>query len=138
MEETRTVQLRDLVGDHILTGVDRLMNTDTDERYEQVAVLNFTLDGVTYSAIEDPDDGYRSLLDEIRISDRVPVNIFEPVCVRAQMRAGDDCEILDLVDLENGQVILSVGTDYLDDYYPNFVANFDPRKMHINKVGGTQ
>ena len=48
--------LYDLEGEHLLSGVEVL----SSEGYGYGVV--FTLDGVSYEVLEDPDDGYRSHL----------------------------------------------------------------------------
>lgn len=76
----------------MLTGVDTM--TKSVEKYgsiESASVINFVLDDVVYSGIEDPSDGYRSMMEK-----------------------------------------LEVGTSNSDEYYPCFVANFEPRNMACN------
>jgi hypothetical protein len=132
-----TMELTELVGLHVLTGVD--FGDQTIERYgslENSQVMNFVLDGVTYSAVEDPDDGYRSMMGSLLVSD-VPVkNTFAGVTVMGIMRGpeqhGDGNDILDLYDVANAKPVLSVGTDYSDGYYPSFVAVFSPENLHVN------
>lgn len=132
------MQLEDLVGLHDLTGVDF-----SEEAFqqswgadEQCNVINFVLDGVTYSAIEDPNDGYRSMMREVRVSDFKVSNMFLPVQVmclkRSDSRYGRSNDILDCYDTKNGKLVLAVGTDNSDDYYPTWTAEFTPENMHIN------
>ena len=61
-----TTPFSNLVGRHVLTGVDQ----GIIEIYgEEGNWVSFTLDGVTYTATEDPDDGYRSyLMDDLAVS----------------------------------------------------------------------
>ena len=131
------MELKDLVGEHVLSGVDFLvskMETYLD-RYEDCEVVNFILDGVTYTAIEDPEDGYRSCMKEINVSDAAITNNFPGQCVIATMRPDEDYEkndILDLIDAVTGKVVLSVGTENTDNYYPYWVALFSPENMAIN------
>ncbi|MHA1962854.1 MAG: hypothetical protein ACW99U_21910 [Candidatus Thorarchaeota archaeon] len=132
-----TVELEDLVGMHVLSGVDRVTITpgvlEYEYRYEDSAVLNFVLDGKVYSAVEDGNDGYRSMLGEVQVSEGRLQNEFEPVGVLAVMRDDNYTEILDFYDVENGKLVLSVGTENTDDYYPWFVAEFEPRNLHVNE-----
>lgn len=51
---------------------------------------------------------------------------------RTSNRYNQSSEIMDFIDTSTGQVVLSIGTDYSDDYYPSFVANFNPAAMSIN------
>ena len=132
-----TVELESLVGMHTLSGVDRVTITTgmSEYKYESADVLNFILDGKVYSAMEDHNDGYRSALGTILVSEGTLKNMFEPIGVLGIMRDGANysCEILDLYDVANGKVVLSVGTDNVDDWYPWFVAEFEPRNLHVNE-----
>jgi hypothetical protein len=60
------IELENLIGEHLLSGVDNIQVDET----EPIDAILFILDGVTYMAIEDPDDGYRSMLAELKIVDR--------------------------------------------------------------------
>ena len=123
------MELTDLVGEHTLTGVDTFFNVGADYWHQDASVIRFRLDGVVYVATEDPDDGYRSSLKEIIIqeNDRV-TNEFPPVKVVGTMKH----DILILKNVENGKVVLEVGTDNSDDYYPSFVSYFNPENMQGN------
>lgn len=139
MEET-SVELSSLVGEHILDAVDR----DTEEiarewrGTEHCEVIRFRLDGKVYTAVEDPDDGYRSSMDKIFVSDAPMKNVFAPCKVLARMDTereyGGTNDTLELLDCANGRVILRVGTDNSDDYYPWFVAEWLPANMAINAL----
>ncbi len=136
------MELKELVGEHVLSGVD--MSTKSiqqyGERYEDCQVINFVLDGKTYTAIEDPEDGYRSCMNEIKESEEPVSNVFEGQRVLAKMRDDDRYEtndVLELVDLQTGKVVLSVGTGNTDDYYPYWVAEFTPENMGINTGSNT-
>lgn len=135
------IELESLVGLHMLTGVDfetSRINTWGNE-YEPCQVLNFTLDGKTYTAIEDPSDGYRSTLDRLLETDTPTKNVFAPVQVMAKMKDtseyGQVDDTLILVDVKTGKLVLEVGTGNSDDYYPSFVANFIPENMACNQKG---
>jgi len=126
------MELKDLVGEHELTGVDRY-NADVKTWYgsgfESCEHLSFCLDGVTYTAIEDPSDGYRSCMRDLEVTDIELKNTFSPVRVIARIGESDyeyESDILELISVANGGVILRVGTDNTDDYYPWFVCEFDP------------
>jgi len=131
------MELKDLVGRHYLTGVDQ---SDKQIKlwgssYEDCNVINFVLDGKTYTAIEDPSDGYRSAMKEITISDESVSNTFPPVEVMGKMRGDSIYEANDVIefwDIENGKLVLAVGTANYKDYYPYWVAEFNPQDMSIN------
>lgn len=136
------MELSDLVGEHVLDAVDEsneLVNTYGDY-FEHANVIRFRLDGICYTATEDPNDGYRSSMNEIFVSDGKDMkNVFPPVHVvgrhRTEAEYGGVDDVLELIDVEDGEVILEVGTSNTDDYYPSFVACFRPGKMNINKQG---
>jgi hypothetical protein len=117
------MELIDLVGQRNFGGIDFI--TDTGDG----AAVCFMLDGVAYVATEDPDDGYRSMLKDIRITDQVIVNRFGPIVVNAIMGDG----VLQLFDVSRHQIVFEVGTDYIDDYYPCFAARFQPQHMTLNQ-----
>lgn len=126
-------ELKELLGPHTLTGCD------TDRvikgKYEDCRTVDFVLDGRTYTALEDPNDGYRSYLGELLESSQPVKNTFPACLVTGEQRKNDeyhDCNIIDLRDTTTGKVVLSIGTDYYDDYYPCFVGEFDPTAMAVN------
>lgn len=136
-------ELAALVGDHVLTGVDRdstrMETWEGSERYLDCQVLNFTLGGVTYSAVEDPGDGYRSSLRHLIVSETPTKNTFAPVRVNGRMRPkgehGAEHDVLEILDAVTRGLVLAVGTADIDDYYPIFVAEFNPGNMAINAKG---
>lgn len=133
----REVEFQDLVGEHVFDGVDTVaqsVNTWGD-RYENCEVMNFRLDGKVYSATEDPSDGYRSCLDSFLETEERIKNVFPGVRVLARVRTSGEygpADILELVDLVTGKIVLEVGTENTDDYYPWFVAAFHPENMATN------
>lgn len=133
------MELKDLVGLHKLSGVDmsnEKIKEEWGDSFEDCQVVNFILDKKTYTAIEDPSDGYRSSMREIKLSKVVIKNVFGPCKVMGVMRQrgrdDGDHDIIDFYDVKTGRVVLSVGTSYADNYYPSFVAEFMPESMAIN------
>lgn len=139
------MDLQDLVGNHVLDAVDfssEQVKTWGDE-FEDCEVVRFRLDGKVYAVTENPDDGYRSSMRDIALLGDVPMqNIFAPQQVVARYQSerpaygGADhnyqTDILELVDTTTGRVVLEVGTDNTDDYYPSFVSAFHPEAMACN------
>ena len=128
-----------LLGLHELSGVDfSEQSIDTwGGHFEDCQVMNFILDGRVLSAIEDPDDGYRSMLKEIREVDIAVSNTFAPIVVLGSLRtkgqySGED-EVVEFRDIENVKLVMEVGTEDIDDYYPGFVARFNPENMSVNE-----
>lgn len=124
------MELRDLVGEHLLDGVDfsnEHVKTWGDE-FENSEVMRFRLDGIVYAVVEDPSDGYRSSMRDIHVSDANMRNIFPSVKVVGRYRGGDD-DVLELIELKSGNIILEAGTGNYGDYYPYFIASFKPEKI---------
>ena len=130
------MELKDLAGKYYrLSGVDQHPAVG-----DEGAAISFVLDGITYTATEDPSDGYRSSMKKIAVSSTHVTNVFGPVLVYANYvdafeGDGDRHDLLRLMDDHTGELVLEVGTRNLDDYYPGFAASFDPAAMAINKPG---
>lgn len=112
--------LYDLEGEHLLSGVEVL----SSEGYGYGVV--FTLDGVSYEVLEDPDDGYRSHCGELTVAEQPPKFSFPPQPVLCAMRHNDPMveqhdDILDFYNPETNQRILSLGTANYDDWYPTLI-----------------
>ena len=134
------MELKDLVGEHLLDAVD--FSNEQIPRgsyFEACQVMRFRLDGVVYTVIENPGDGYRSSMEEILVSEGVEMrNVFEPLRVVGSHSSRpkkprylyDD--ILELVDAETGLTVVEVGTEDVASYYPVFVAAFHPEAMCYN------
>ncbi len=135
-----TIELKSLVGLHSLTGVDFLEEpADNEWSSDNSSVCRFVLDGDTYIAKEDPSDGYRSCMEHIIKDNRVKVkNQFQEcrvMCIYNSRGTGysSSSDLLEMYDSVTGEMVLTVGTDNDDDYYPSFVANFTPEAMAANK-----
>ena len=142
---TDSVELESLVGEHVLDGADLFakdVKSTWGDQFEHCEMIRFRLDGKVYTGIEDPDDGYRSSLRGLFVSDDAVKNVFPPVRVLAKMKdAGEYGQAngtLQLIDLVTGKIVLEVGTDNTDDYYPWFVGAFFPDCMAINAAVSSQ
>ncbi len=128
------MELKDLVGKHSFSGID--FNSEKIEIYsdsfENCQVVNFVLDGKTYTAIEDPEDGYRSCMKEIKEGLTEVKNTFYPIEVMAIMKPDETCEknyVLQLINTSNGKIVFEVGTENIDDYYPCWIAHYSPENI---------
>jgi len=128
------IEMESLVGKHILSGVDEI-NRQIGRAYssELCQCINFVLDGITYTAIEDPDDGWRSMLDEIIKSDDTVKNKFQGVEVIITHIDTIEKKALLFYDTKNGKLVMEIGTEYYDSYYPSFIANWSPENLSINE-----
>ena len=127
------MELKDLAGLHKLSGVDfENIKVDKYGSFEDANTIRFCLDGKIYVAIEDPSDGYRSSMKDIVVSETTIKNKFSPVKVTGIYREREgynQCDILELVNINNGKTVVKVGTDNNDDYYPSFVSEFYPENI---------
>jgi len=105
------MELKELVGEHVLDAVD-FSNEEVKtwgDHFENCEVMRFRLDGKVYSVVEDPSDGYRSSMRDIHIDENAKMrNIFDPIRVLARHRDRgryDDDDVLELLDIKNGQII---------------------------------
>lgn len=132
------ITFESLCGEHILSGVEMASEEREDCGYfESCNVLLFTLDGVTYKLIEDPDDGYRSFCREIQISKTPPKFNFPGVRVLCSMMESDRYEKNDCIvirDLRNGEIIIEAGTKNYEDYYPYCHFVYIPENFACNQA----
>jgi len=138
----KTVELDSLVGEHVLDAVDGYVTKVCmyGDSFEDATAIKFRLDGIVYIAIENPSDGYRSSMKELGVAtnakDRKVTNEF-PGCKVVVKKKGNDSyaqnDTLEFIDAVTGKVVLEVGTDNCDDYYPYFVSNFTPENLAVNQ-----
>lgn len=117
------MKLKDLVGLHKLSGVDTAGQGEAN-------VVRFILDKKQYMVTEDESDGYRSYCSELEICNSEIKNIFKPQKVMCQMNIDED--ILRMVDVKTGKIVLEIGTDHTDSYYPYCVMNWYPQNLACN------
>lgn len=81
---------------------------------------------LTYEALEDPSDGYRSYLDTVEISKSSGLIFFSQPVATVVIESIDDSSFQGyrLRDLEDDHVWLCFGTDISEDYYPSFVFSY--------------
>ena len=131
------MELKDLVGEHELSGVDTTTERvkQYGDYYEDCEVVRFVIDGKTYKATEDPDDGYRSYLKDLEVTNEKVTNSFPPQKVIGKMKDDSDWEkndTIQFIDTTTGKVVLEVGTDNTDDYYPYCFLRWSPENLGIN------
>ncbi len=138
----KEITFESLVGKHLLTGIDLTNRMEAmyegATELESCQVCNFVLDGQTYTALEDPDDGYRSSMKYLVLSDEKVINTFpavEVTCTHRTVGGFENCredDVLEFRDCANGKLILEVGTTDTDDYYPSFVSDWNPANLSVN------
>lgn len=130
------MELRDFCGRHIFSGCE--LRQEIVEGYindMDATVCLFTLDGITYKAVEDPEDGYGSYCKDIEVSEVPPRYSFPGIAVLCSMKedsGGEKNDVLVIRDAINGKVILEVGTMNYDDYYPYAHFEYNPENMSCN------
>lgn len=129
------MELKDLLGEHILTGVDTLQVERDGWRNPDICeAVRFTIDGVHLLAVEDPEDGYRSYMRGLEISLEPPINTFPPCYVTGREVPDGyyENDIIELVDNVTKRVVLRIGTEDVNDYYPVCIFEYSPENMAIN------
>lgn len=86
----------------------------------------FQLGEIIFEVIEDENDGYRSMMEQVMIVGRKAKTVKE--LAKITIRSSDKISGFELVDNLDGHVWLSFGTDYTDGYYPFCVFNWIPKK----------
>lgn len=138
MENRTTIELESLVGEHILSGIETGQRTwlNCFGSEEDTEYIKFTLDDKTYLAIENPDDGYRSYMEDLEIVDEeceVKIPNIRVCCHMRDSNRYEKHDVLVFVDIANGKEILAVGTGNFDDYYPYCVFEYTPENMSCNQ-----
>jgi hypothetical protein len=135
------MKIQNLVGTHVLTGVDFYVEPACEHSVYDYNVCRFELDGNVYVIEEDPCDDWRSHATDLVISELPCKNKFPPHEVMCCMRKceldndNDNDDVLEVIDIITGKVVLEIGTGAYDDWYPYFLANFSPENLAINSEG---
>lgn len=113
-----------------------LSNPSLNFEFYGVDVNTFKIgcNGNTYvfEAIENPDDGYRSMMDTILVrtpqdlifSDRPIANVVMKFYIN--QKVDYSFTGFDLIDVKSEEMILRIGTECYDSYYPEFIVTYDP------------
>lgn len=132
--KTHPIALKDLVGGpYLLKGVD----TPAVGEHKLGDWIRFNLDDQVFEATRDDCDEYRSSLRDIVMTDTKVTNTFRGVKVTARMKTerrdaqewGSEWDVLQLVHVKTGKVVLEVGTDESDSYYPSWEAHWWPERL---------
>jgi len=146
MSDGVDIQLADLLGMHALHGIAR--DVVAVGRYnETVQRVVLLIDDFVVEFLEDAEDGYRSSLGKATryqsVSrynaecDGVSFAPIHPALIvtfrhRADGRFGK-ADAIYAIDERTGLVVLDVGTDDIDDYYPSFVFEWNPAGWELPK-----
>ena len=125
-----TLTLDALLGKHFLSGVDLHKHSGS---FGDSNCISFILDGVTITAVEDPEDGWRSCLGDLFLSGHEVKNIFPEIEVLIKpYHSHDTVDAIECIDIKTQQPVLTVGTDTRDGWYPCFLSDFIPENMCLN------
>jgi len=100
----------------------------------------FKLNNCIFEAVENESDGYRSCMEEVRMNDDTKDLIFFNTPL-ARIRV-EDCLVgqcdqtfngYNLVDVNDGFIWLTFGTDNYDDYYPYFAFYYQNKQEWVLK-----
>jgi hypothetical protein len=128
VERESVVDIYSLVGQHWLSGAG--YGQPVTNGSEEGSVFQLVLDGRQYDFVENPDDGYRSYLSEVFVSDEITVdNTFPPVKVYIKGKPDDPDEEIIYGYTDGGGFLFAVGTENTDDYYPYYVGEWHPENM---------
>lgn len=103
---------------------DQLIKSKKIFNFYGVDNYYFKIDKYIFEVIEDPDDGYRSYLGDIRLADNTKDLIFFKTSI-AKVKIikvkNDDFNGYELYDDTHKHTWLKFGTIEFDHYYPNFI-----------------
>lgn len=125
-------------GKHFLSGVSMVSFHDTmTEEYLDGILL--TIDGINYIAYTDPNDGWRSYgcFKETTMKQKFT---FPKQVINVEVTKENgvdesgwsiDKEFMTFTN-DNGDIILKIGTDYTDTWYPMAISEYYPQNLPIN------
>lgn len=132
---------------HLLTCVE---DVRFDKWGDELDGLYIILDGKSYLAYRDPNDGYRSygVFEEVGDKNILTniINKFPPQEVyftETREKTEDELDYIvsDVLKREfknvDGELILGVYTDYAEDYYPVGWVEYIPQNLPSNKIRET-
>jgi len=95
----------------------------------------FKIDGIVFKVLENASDGYRSYMGAINYTDKHTSIFFGSPVARVIIEVYNTNEgygVVNhgyrLVDVDDGHVWLTFGTDNHDDYYPMFIFRHSPKE----------
>ena len=127
-------------GKYLLTSINKHNYSGwVDDGDGVILILNNDI----YYCYENPDDGYRSYsiiekvnsLDEINYKQKLIIFPPQEVYIKfidKKDKFGDpswEC----LITNKNGELILKLGTENYEDYYPMAIFEYHPENLEINK-----
>ena len=124
--DTEGIPFKDLYGIHTLSGCDYSFDKNG------FSSMRFILDGNTYEAVEDPNDGYRSTLGGVYRTTEYCARNIPDIKVEIMKCPDNDLDGIQFVVRDNdysARSVIVIGTNYHDGYYPYAVMNFEPENF---------
>lgn len=123
-------------GRHTISGIDEYSN-DLDF-YNESNIIVLCIDDINYGFYENPDNDYRSYGMIKELPNYKCKYTFPPqpvdLTIKEERNDGDlKTYILEFKDATNGKIVLEIGTEHLDDYYPCAISHWHPENLEINK-----
>jgi len=112
--------------------------TKRDKNYEGEIINGyiFRINDKNYMALENPDDGYRSYceVEETDVECTFTFPDQEVFLLTYDERRGyENVWGIELLNIDDGSLILKIATENYDDYYPIAIMEYHPENMPINK-----
>jgi hypothetical protein len=83
-----------------------------------------------FEAVEDENDGYRSMMRGVaEVKDPSGLIFFKRRVATVRVEEDSEFDGFRLVDVADGHTWLRLGTDHADDYYPMFRFDYEPKKV---------
>lgn len=123
------MELKDLANKNCyISGIDTFVINVNDDN---INMIRFIIDGITYEIEEDPSDGYRSYCGSLKITNEKVVNTFPPQAIFGKMI---DEHLIEFYDGVNQGLVLTIGTGDYDDYYPYCIMSWYPQNLYCNTI----
>ena len=128
---------------HLLSGISEI--TFRNDYCEEEDGILITIDGKNYFMGVDPDDGWRSYGSLFEVTDKdikqkfsFPAENVQIIPFKKEGYDIDTCECVDKMgivirNIQDGSIIVEIGTDYSDGYYPCAIFRYYPENLQYNK-----
>ena len=129
------IEFKDLVGTHILQGVEQIHNYKFETVWGGIEDTNATIIRISnknYIFIDDPSDGWRSYCRDILETDVIPKYSIPDAKVRIEISDKPEFVGINIIDEITNLTVLEIGTSYSDDYYPCCVMSYTPENLSFN------
>lgn len=123
------MRIEEFYGIHTLSEIGQFRSEDESHV--------FVLDGKTYIARENSEDGYRSIMDDISLAtgdeELVFENRFPEQEVFISIYKSRKEEMMRMESERTGELILEIGTEEHEEYYPCAIFSFTPENLDCNQ-----